>query len=77
MPARLLRKKQKETAAGILFILPAAAIIGVFVLLPTLRLVYLSLCRANLMGKTVFRGIDNYLAMFGNHDFWLSFLAER
>jgi ABC-type sugar transport system permease subunit len=69
----LLQKKQKETADGILFILPATVIIGVFVLFPTLRLVYLSLCRANLMGRTSFQGINNYLGMFGSHDFWLSF----
>jgi ABC-type sugar transport system permease subunit len=73
MPIRLLQKKQKETVDGILFILPATVIIGIFVLFSTLRLVYLSLCKANLMGKTSFQGIDNYLAMFGSHDFWLSF----
>jgi ABC-type sugar transport system permease subunit len=69
----ILQKKQKETVDGILFILPATVIIGIFVLFPTLRLVYLSFCKANLMGKTGFQGIYNYLAMFGNHDFWLSF----
>jgi multiple sugar transport system permease protein len=69
----ILQKKRKETVAGILFIFPATAIIGIFVLFPTLRLIYLSFCNANLMGKIAFQGINNYLAMLSNHDFRLSF----
>jgi ABC-type sugar transport system permease subunit len=68
-----LKKRQKENLNGILFILPAVLIIGVFVLFPTLRLVYLSFCKANLMGGAQWKGVENYRKMLESHDFWLSF----
>ena len=52
-----------------LFIAPALLVIGLFVLYPVFNLFYLSLCKANILGRTHFIGLDNFLALLTSLDF--------
>jgi len=52
-----------------LFVAPALVVIGIFVLYPVFDLFYLSLCKANILGRTRFIGLDNFLALLTSLDF--------
>jgi len=52
-----------------LFVAPALIVIGVFVLYPVFNLFYLSLCKANILGRTKFIGLDNFISMLTSLDF--------
>ena len=52
-----------------LFVAPALLVIGLFVLYPVFDLFYLSLCKANILGRTRFIGLDNFLALLTSLDF--------
>jgi ABC-type sugar transport system permease subunit len=52
-----------------LFVAPALLVIGLFVLYPVFNLFYLSLCKANILGRTRFMGFNNYLDLFTSLDF--------
>ncbi|HET6449745.1 MAG TPA: sugar ABC transporter permease [Spirochaetia bacterium] len=52
-----------------LFIAPALLVIGLFVLYPVIDLFYLSLCKANILGRTRFLGLDNFAALLTSLDF--------
>ena len=52
-----------------LFVAPALLVISIFVLWPLAELFYLSLCRANILGRTRFTGLDNFVAVFTSLDF--------
>jgi ABC-type sugar transport system permease subunit len=52
-----------------LFIAPALLVIGVFVLYPVFNLFYLSLCKADILGRTRFIGFGNFLDLFTSLDF--------
>ncbi len=52
-----------------LYLAPALAVIGVFVIYPTANLFYLSLCKASIMGRTRFIGLGNFSSLFSSSDF--------
>ncbi len=62
---RALRKSE-----GFLYILPALAFVGFFVLWPLVQLCYLSLTDTSLLGGGKFIGFDNYIKAFGDASFW-------
>ncbi len=66
--------REKQTIVdGYVFIAPAFIIIGVFVIFPALRLVYLSFYDANIMGREIFTGFGNFRKLFNSRDFIRSF----
>jgi multiple sugar transport system permease protein len=65
-----LSKSVRESIIGYIFILPAALVIGLFVLYPTIRLFSLSFTDSNLLGgKASFIGISSYLNLIQDPDF--------
>ncbi len=52
-----------------LFLAPALIVIGIFVLYPVVDLFYLSLCKANILGRTRFIGLDNFVSLLSSLDF--------
>lgn len=62
---RALRKSE-----GFLYVLPALAFVGAFVLWPLGQLVYLSLTDTSLLGGGEFIGLDNYIKAFADKSFW-------
>lgn len=66
------RRRRKETLTGLLFVAPALVGFLVFYLLPTLRAVQISLTDWNLMRAPKFVGLDNYVRLLGDDNFWHS-----
>jgi multiple sugar transport system permease protein len=62
---RALRKSE-----GFLYVLPALAFVGFFVIWPLIQLCYLSLTDTSLLGGGKFIGFENYIKAFGDASFW-------
>jgi multiple sugar transport system permease protein len=59
-----------DTRLALLFILPALIGFGVFLVWPTLRGIYLSFTKFNLLTPPEFNGLDNYIRMVNDPVFW-------
>ena len=59
-----------DTRLALLFILPALIGFGVFLVWPTLRGIYLSFTKFNLLTPPEFNGLDNYVRMIHDPVFW-------
>jgi multiple sugar transport system permease protein len=57
------------------YLAPALLVIGIFVIYPAVNLFILSLCKASIIGRTRFIGIDNFAALFASRDFLASLKA--
>ena len=55
-----------------LFLLPAVALIGVFVVYPILAVVYYSLTDYDIVRPPVWVGLDNFARVFADKTFWLA-----
>jgi multiple sugar transport system permease protein len=64
------RRKRDDTRLALLFILPALIGFLVFMVWPTLRGIYLSFTRFNLLTPPEFNGLDNYIRMVQDPVFW-------
>lgn len=62
---RALRKSE-----GFLYVLPALAFVGFFVIWPLMQLCYLSLTDTSLLGGGKFIGFENYIKAFEDKSFW-------
>jgi multiple sugar transport system permease protein len=70
-PATPRRKRARDdTRLAILFILPALIGFLVFMVWPTLRGIYLSFTKFNLLTPPEFNGLDNYVRMVQDPVFW-------
>jgi multiple sugar transport system permease protein len=63
-------RKRDDTRLAILFILPALIGFLVFMVWPTLRGIYLSFTKFNLLTPPEFNGLDNYIRMVQDPVFW-------
>ena len=63
-------KRKDDTALALAFILPALVGFAVFLLWPTLRGIYLSFTKFNLLTPPEFNGLDNYVRMVNDPIFW-------
>ena len=63
-------RKRDDTRLAILFILPALIGFLVFMVWPTLRGIYLSFTKFNLLTPPKFNGLDNYIRMIQDPVFW-------
>jgi multiple sugar transport system permease protein len=64
------RRKLHDTGTPYLLLSPFLILYGVFFILPLLYALYLSLFNEQLIGGTVFVGLDNYAQVFADSDFW-------
>jgi multiple sugar transport system permease protein len=64
------QRKRDDTRLAILFILPALVGFLVFMVWPTLRGIYLSFTKFNLLTPPKFNGLDNYIRMVQDPVFW-------
>ena len=62
--------RRDDTRLAILFILPALIGFLVFMVWPTLRGIYLSFTKFNLLTPPKFNGLDNYIRMVQDPVFW-------
>ncbi len=62
---RALRKSE-----GFLYVLPALAFVGLFVIWPLIQLIQLSLTDTSLLGGGKYVGLDNYIKAFEDKAFW-------
>ena len=56
--------------AGYMFILPATALVTVFLIYPIVFVLYISFHKWGILGTPQFVGFDNYLAIFKDRLFW-------
>jgi putative chitobiose transport system permease protein len=59
-------------ATPYLFLLPAVALIGVFVVYPIIAVVYYSFTDYDIVRPPVWIGLDNYVKLFADKTFWLA-----
>ncbi|PXW54514.1 carbohydrate ABC transporter membrane protein 1 (CUT1 family) [Chelatococcus asaccharovorans] len=71
-PARLFDLSQGRNLLGVLFLLPAAVFLLVFLTYPLGLGVWLAFTDARIGRAGVFIGLDNYVSLWGDHVFWLS-----
>jgi len=64
------RKRTDDTRLAMLFIAPALLGFLVFMIWPTLRGIYLSFTKFNLLTPPEFNGLDNYVRMVQDPVFW-------
>jgi multiple sugar transport system permease protein len=69
---RSRRRAGGEAAAGYLFVLPNMLLLTVFVLVPLVAAVWVSLQRTNGFGAGRFIGLDNYVRLLSDPLFWRS-----
>ena len=70
-----MTKKKRENISLLLFCLPALIVYFIFKLYPTFSGVYYSLTSWNGLSKTrQFIGLDNFIEIFGDKNFWKSML---
>ncbi len=72
-----LRRPRGDGALAALFVAPAMLGFLVFLLWPTLRGVYLSFTRFNLLTPAEWVGLDNYVRMVNDPIFWDSLTRHR
>jgi multiple sugar transport system permease protein len=65
-------RRRDDTRLALLFILPALIGFLIFMLWPTLRGIYLSFTKFNLLTPPEFNGLDNYVRMAQDPVFWNS-----
>jgi len=65
-------RRRDDTRLALLFILPALIGFLVFMVWPTLRGIYLSFTKFNLLTPPEFNGLDNYIRMAQDPVFWNS-----
>ena len=68
-------RKRDDTRLAVLFILPALLGFLVFMVWPTLRGIYLSFTKFNLLTPPEFNGLDNYIRLVQDPVFWNALLV--
>ena len=64
--------KRKFKATPYLFLVPALALLGIFVIYPIIAVVYYSFTDYNIVRPPVFVGLDNYEKLASDGTFWLA-----
>ncbi|CAH1654242.1 Carbohydrate ABC transporter membrane protein 1 (CUT1 family) [Hyphomicrobiales bacterium] len=71
-PTRLFDLSQGRNVLGLLFMLPAAVFLLVFLTYPLGLGVWLAFTDTRIGRAGVFIGLENYISLWGDHVFWLS-----
>ena len=72
MPRTRLTRRRRETLAAALFIGPDLIGLIIFVLLPIVFAIYVSFFDWNLISPMTFAGLDNYVRLIGDANWWAS-----
>ena len=72
-PTTVVRKDRKDWR-GWIFVGPFLVVFAIAFLAPVAYALYLSVFRTQLVGGTTFVGLDNYIAVFQDGQFWQGFL---
>ncbi|WP_328460353.1 carbohydrate ABC transporter permease [Streptomyces sp. NBC_00448] len=73
--AHLARRRRREAATGILFVLPTLVIFGLFKFLPIAGAAAMSMTRYRLNGDMTWLGTQNYQRLWHDPAFWQSLKA--
>ena len=65
-------RRRKGWPIGWAFVVPFLFFYGVFLIYPAIEVVYLSLTNSDIAGQGGFVGLQNYIALIGDQDFWAS-----
>ncbi|MBS7696079.1 MULTISPECIES: sugar ABC transporter permease [unclassified Chelatococcus] len=71
-PTRLFDLSQGRNVLGLLFMLPAAVFLLVFLTYPLGLGVWLAFTDTRIGRAGIFIGLENYISLWGDHVFWLS-----
>ena len=63
-----------KTKYAYFFLLPAILFLSVFYLLPAAQVFYYSLLDYNVFGNSIFNGLNNYITLFHDSNFWYALL---
>ena len=63
-----------KTKYAYFFLLPAILFLTIFYLLPTAQVFYFSLLDYNIFGSSIFTGLNNYIILFHDSNFWYALL---
>lgn len=66
-----IKSKAWQKALPYFMVLPAMLIFGVFVIYPVFYMIYVSFFDWNMIAEMEFIGVENYIEMFTDKDFWL------
>ena len=66
------KRKKGDLLSALLFLSPTLVVFGAFILFPVIFSFYLSFQKWNMFGgSSTYVGLDNYISLFKNPDFWL------
>ena len=66
------KRKKGDLLSALLFLSPTLVVFGAFILFPVVFSFYLSFQKWNMFGgSSTYVGLDNYISLFKNPDFWL------
>jgi multiple sugar transport system permease protein len=71
--SRRIRARTRSEWKGLAFVAPFLVVFLLVFIAPVVYSVYLSLFREQLVGGTAFVGIENYVELFGDAQFWEGF----
>ncbi len=66
-----IKSKARQKVLPYFMVLPAMLIFGVFVIYPVFYMIYVSFFDWNMIAEMEFIGVENYIEMFTDKDFWL------
>ena len=72
-PPRRMRTRSRSEWKGLAFVAPFLVVFLLVFIAPVAYSIYLSLFREQLIGGNAFVGLENYLALFGDPQFWEGF----
>jgi multiple sugar transport system permease protein len=65
-------RRRKRWPLGWVFVAPFLFFYGVFLIYPAIQVCYLSLTNADIAGQGSFVGLQNYITLISDQDFWAS-----
>jgi multiple sugar transport system permease protein len=71
-PSMQQRRRRKRWPLGWVFVAPFLFFYGVFLIYPAIQVCYLSLTNSDIAGQGNFVGLQNYINLIGDQEFWAS-----
>src|SRR5260370_11500207 len=65
-------RRRKRWSLGWMFVAPFLFFYGVFLIYPAIQVCYLSLTNSDIAGQGSFVGLQNYITLISDQDFWAS-----
>jgi multiple sugar transport system permease protein len=71
-PSMQQPRRRKRWPLGWVFVAPFLFFYGVFLIYPAIQVCYLSLTNSDIAGQGTFVGLQNYITLISDQDFWAS-----